>query len=673
MYPTSPVTNPYANVKTTPKFNPYAKSSSTTSTSNLVSQTQSSSTTSTINLVTQTQPTQPTPTKSPKRKHTSISISLTSLPTAPHEMSCELFTSNNDCISPGKLFMTEATRLKKSYTPLLNSPVNQQFIQFSHGDFLEPPQAKPKPKPKSKPEPKPEPKPKPKPQQQFPTPVRNPPPLPLPPPPPSQSKQFLSPSHLRRQQATPPHQFSLDDPSIEAHFHNAACSPTSLSHFFTLLVTSPNPISFTVIFFDPCLSTSFSPSTLKFCTPKGPKCSRWYCTCESQIRGKQGQAPLVGACFFMGDENESTFILPLGRTLTDTFPRTSNFRRMKNWPIVPFDTENVSIADRWECYTQALNHPDIKLVTFNSLVCYLPVHFQRIQSGAANQGVFLPKCTLDVRISTSLLSTSGRAGDESLEFEEIVSGGGGPGGGGGGGGGGSAAALLSEANSISKSRLDQLISTKEKLKQCLKVGNDSLASIFSRGLEYLCFVQENPMASVLSKMEATGISFLPLRFAQMTLDLKKVISTKQELVRAVAENCNFNVASPQQVDQLLYGKLQLPTQGSTAKGLGNSTSSTALSELILLHPVVSAILDFRTANKLLTTYLSPLENFASDDVLEPNAKNLKCKKRIYPQWNQLSTATGRLSCAKPNLQTIPTTKEVSFFFFFFSRKKSTTN
>jgi len=103
---------------------------------------------------------------------------------------------------------------------------------------------------------------------------------------------------------------------------------------------------------------------------------------------------------------------------------------------------------------------------------------------------------------------------------------------------------------------------------------------------------------------------------------------------------SFNIRSAQQLGELLFGVLKLAPAGKT-KGGQFSTAQDALEKLSGMHPVVDAVLEFRKLEKLRSTYLEPLPHLVDD------------KGRIHTSFNQLSTATGRLSSSNPNLQNIP--------------------
>ncbi len=150
---------------------------------------------------------------------------------------------------------------------------------------------------------------------------------------------------------------------------------------------------------------------------------------------------------------------------------------------------------------------------------------------------------------------------------------------------------------------------------------------------------EMPLIPVLADMEAAGIAVDLDAFAAF---LREVQGELDRLTRDVykAAGGEFNIRSSQQLAELLFGTLGLPTGGKT-KGGQTSTAQDVLEKLSGRHPVVDAILEFRKLEKLRSTYLEPLPRLVDG------------AGRIHTTFNQLATATGRLSSSNPNLQNIP--------------------
>ncbi len=103
----------------------------------------------------------------------------------------------------------------------------------------------------------------------------------------------------------------------------------------------------------------------------------------------------------------------------------------------------------------------------------------------------------------------------------------------------------------------------------------------------------------------------------------------------------FNLNSPVQLSDVLFNTLRLPTKGIKKTARGYSTGAKELEKLQDQHVIISKIVEFREAAKLLSTYIIPIPALADT------------KDRIHTTFNQNVTATGRLSSTNPNLQNIP--------------------
>ncbi len=101
----------------------------------------------------------------------------------------------------------------------------------------------------------------------------------------------------------------------------------------------------------------------------------------------------------------------------------------------------------------------------------------------------------------------------------------------------------------------------------------------------------------------------------------------------------FNIASPKQLGEVLFEKMQLP--GSKKTKTGYSTAAEVLEKLAPFHPIIQKILDYRTLTKLNSTYIVGLQDQVFID------------GKIHTMYNQALTQTGRLSSTDPNLQNIP--------------------
>ncbi|SMF04960.1 DNA polymerase I [Desulfovibrio gilichinskyi] len=163
--------------------------------------------------------------------------------------------------------------------------------------------------------------------------------------------------------------------------------------------------------------------------------------------------------------------------------------------------------------------------------------------------------------------------------------------------------------------------------------------IESAGLATLVSELEIPLIPVLADMEEAGISIDLTSFAEF---LKEVSNRIQELTKVIHETAeeDFNIRSSQQMSNILFEKLGLKPSGKTDKG-ALSTANAVLEKLVGQHEIITDILEYRKMEKLRSTYLEPLPKLVGPD------------GRIHTNFNQLATATGRLSSSGPNLQNIP--------------------
>ncbi|MBS0615131.1 MAG: DNA polymerase I [Verrucomicrobia bacterium] len=150
---------------------------------------------------------------------------------------------------------------------------------------------------------------------------------------------------------------------------------------------------------------------------------------------------------------------------------------------------------------------------------------------------------------------------------------------------------------------------------------------------------ELPLIPVLLAMERRGIYVDPVQLKKLSEDLSQKIGVLTEEIYKIAGE-EFNLNSPKQLSKILFEKLGIKPPKKTATGF--STSADVLEELREESPIVHKILDYRTLEKLRSTYV---------DSLPENIHPVT--KRIHCTFNQSVAATGRLSCQDPNLQNIP--------------------
>lgn len=152
---------------------------------------------------------------------------------------------------------------------------------------------------------------------------------------------------------------------------------------------------------------------------------------------------------------------------------------------------------------------------------------------------------------------------------------------------------------------------------------------------------EFPFIKVLLNMEEKGIKLDKEALKAIMCDFEQEINKIKDKIYSLAGE-NFNINSPQQVAQILFEKLALEGKKKGKSGF-LSTDEKVLKELINEHEIVPEILAYRELSKLYSTYCEPILKFAQKDE----------NSRIYSNFLQHGTATGRLSSKEPNLQNIP--------------------
>ena len=149
---------------------------------------------------------------------------------------------------------------------------------------------------------------------------------------------------------------------------------------------------------------------------------------------------------------------------------------------------------------------------------------------------------------------------------------------------------------------------------------------------------EIPLTYALYDMEQAGIMVAGDKLKEYGERLKTGIDVLEKDIFAEAGH-EFNINSPKQLGEILFGEMQLP--GGKKTKTGYSTSAAVLEKLEPDYPFVSKILEYRQLAKLKSTYADGLAVYIGED------------NRIHGKFNQTITATGRISSTEPNLQNIP--------------------
>ena len=164
------------------------------------------------------------------------------------------------------------------------------------------------------------------------------------------------------------------------------------------------------------------------------------------------------------------------------------------------------------------------------------------------------------------------------------------------------------------------------------------AELEKNGMTALYHDIELPLCGVLYRMEKLGIDIDREQLEQFGAMLTERIAACEDLIFSYSEE-KFNINSTKQLGELLFDKLGLPPVKKTKTGY--STNADVLEKLKSKHPIIPAIMDYRMLTKLKSTYAEGL------------IKQIGGDGRIHTTFQNLVTATGRLSSTEPNLQNIP--------------------
>ncbi|GAA0595448.1 DNA polymerase I [Paenochrobactrum glaciei] len=162
---------------------------------------------------------------------------------------------------------------------------------------------------------------------------------------------------------------------------------------------------------------------------------------------------------------------------------------------------------------------------------------------------------------------------------------------------------------------------------------DGLTSVYER--------LERPLVAVLARMEERGISVDRQILSRLSGELAQAAAGYEEEIYELAGE-KLNIASPKQLGDILFGKLNLPGGAKTKTGQW-STSAQVLEDLAAEgHELPRKIVDWRQLTKLKSTYTDALPDFINPQT-----------KRVHTSYSMAATTTGRLSSSDPNLQNIP--------------------
>ncbi len=156
---------------------------------------------------------------------------------------------------------------------------------------------------------------------------------------------------------------------------------------------------------------------------------------------------------------------------------------------------------------------------------------------------------------------------------------------------------------------------------------------------------EWPLTPVLARMEYAGIKLDISQLKTMAGEIEDTISDLEQKIYGFADQ-EFNIASPSQLAEILFNKLQLPTNGVKKGKTGYSTAAAELEKLKGQHPIIDLISQYREVTKLKNTYVDTLPN------------QVDANSRVHTTFALTVAQTGRLSSNDPNLQNIPVRTEL---------------
>ena len=160
-------------------------------------------------------------------------------------------------------------------------------------------------------------------------------------------------------------------------------------------------------------------------------------------------------------------------------------------------------------------------------------------------------------------------------------------------------------------------------------------------VDKLFYEIEMPLMPILADMELTGVRLDTEALSETSrIFTQRMLEIESKIYELAGEQ--FNISSPKQVGDILFGKLQISDKAKKTKTGQYVTSEEVLQQLRSRNPIVENILNYRALKKLLSTYVDALPK-----LINPQTKH------IHTSFNQAVTATGRLSSSDPNLQNIP--------------------
>ena len=198
----------------------------------------------------------------------------------------------------------------------------------------------------------------------------------------------------------------------------------------------------------------------------------------------------------------------------------------------------------------------------------------------------------------------------------------------------------SDAAFAASSSTSTLLSSRTLSERSESKGEGSASPTTAHPLLHLYRTMDLPLVPVLLRMEQAGVRIDTAVLSAMSTRLAVEMDTLAERIFASSGH-RFNLNSPKQLGDVLFNRMLLPKPSKHGKGKVISTAQDVLEELAELNPVPALVLEHRQLAKLRSTYLDSLPHLVD------------AEGRVHTTFNQVGTATGRLSSTNPNLQNIP--------------------
>lgn len=173
-----------------------------------------------------------------------------------------------------------------------------------------------------------------------------------------------------------------------------------------------------------------------------------------------------------------------------------------------------------------------------------------------------------------------------------------------------------------------------------------LEEVKKQKLDFVLENIEKPLIGVVKEMKKNGIKLDSKYLKNLSEELHTQLNSVEKIVWEMAGG-EFNIASPKQLSEILFVKMDLKVKGMKKTSTGaQSTQEKVLRKMIDLHPIIEKILEHRELSKLLSTYIDNMPEMVGED------------GRLHADFSQTGTTTGRMSSSNPNMQNIPIKSEM---------------